>query len=43
MKRAYYQNSISSFLKDDQEKILGELARHHHFELDLAQKNAWLQ
>lgn len=43
MKRAYYQNKVSNFLKDDQEKILGELARNHHFELDIAQKNAWLQ
>lgn len=42
MKRAYYQNEISIFLKDDPEKILGELAHHHHFALDLAQKNAWL-
>lgn len=43
MKRAYYQNSILNFLRDTPESILGELARHHHFELDLAQKNAWLQ
>lgn len=43
IKLAYYQNKISSFLKDDQEKILGELARHHHFKLDISQKNAWLQ
>jgi hypothetical protein len=43
MKRAYYQNRISVFLKEDQEKILGELTRHHHFELDISQKNAWLQ
>lgn len=42
MNRAYYQNRISSFLKEDHEKILGELARHHHFELDIAQKNSWL-
>jgi hypothetical protein len=42
VKRAYYQSGIPDFLKDGQEKILGELARHHHFELDIAQKNAWL-
>jgi hypothetical protein len=43
MKRAYYQNEIHAFLREDPEKILGELARHHHFALDIAQKNAWLE
>lgn len=43
MQRAYYQNTISGFLKDNSEKILGELARYHHFSLDLSQKNAWLE
>lgn len=43
MKRAYYQNEISIFLKEDSEKILGELAHNHHFALDIAQKNAWLE
>lgn len=43
MKRAYYQNDIAAFLKDDQEKILGELTRNHHFDLDIAQKNAWIE
>ncbi len=43
MRRAYYQNEISVFLKEDPEKILGELAHHHHFSLDIAQKNAWIE
>jgi len=43
MKRAYYQNNVAVFLRDDQEKILGELTRNHHFDLDLAQKNAWIE
>lgn len=35
MKRFYYKNDIPAFLKEAPEKILGELARHHHFELDI--------
>lgn len=43
MARAYYQNEIYKFLKDDPEKILGELARHHHFDLEITQRNAWIE
>jgi hypothetical protein len=43
MARAYYQNEIYNFLKDDPEKILGELARHHHFDLEITQRNAWIE
>lgn len=42
MTRAYYQNSIPAFLKVANEAILGELTQSHHFDLDIAQKNAWL-
>ncbi len=42
MKRAYYQSSIGEFLSEDPERVLGELARNHHFALDISQKNAWL-
>lgn len=43
MKRAYYQNDIFAFLNDDDEHILGELTRHHHFTLEITQKNAWIE
>jgi hypothetical protein len=43
MKRAYYQNPISKFLDDTQDKILGELANNNHFDLDILQKNAWVK
>lgn len=42
MTRAYYQNSISAFLKDESTKILGELAHPHHFDLNTDQKEAWI-
>lgn len=43
MKRSYYQNDIRTFLSEDPERILGELTHHHHFALDITQKNAWLE
>lgn len=41
--RSYYHASIAEFLSAHQDKILGELAHNHHFALDIAQKNAWLE
>ncbi len=43
MKRAYYQAKIFNFLKNSPEEILGELAKNHHFSLDIMQKNAWVE
>jgi len=43
IKRAYYQNTISKFLADSQDQILGELTSNHHFALDIMQKNAWIE
>ncbi len=42
IERAYYKNVISAFLAASQDQILGELANKHHFDLDIMQKNAWI-
>ena len=42
MKRAYYQNNITSFLEDDNNSILGQLTKRHSHALEEQQKNAWL-
>ena len=42
MSRAYYFNSISGFIADTENHILGELANKHEFSLEERQKNAWL-
>jgi len=42
MKRAYYSNSIQTFLRDDTSYILGELTANHHHALENLQRNAWL-
>jgi len=41
--KAYYNNEISSFLSDDDERILGVLTREHHHALEEPQRWAWLQ
>jgi hypothetical protein len=41
--RSYYNTSIAEFLSTDQDKILGKLAGHHNFTLDISQKHAWLE
>ena len=41
--RAYYSEPVSSFLKDDDERILGVLTSQHHHTLDELQRSAWLQ
>lgn len=43
MKRAFYQNSITDFLSQSEEAILGELAKNNHYELTNEQRNAWLE
>ncbi|WP_309500015.1 DUF2075 domain-containing protein [Sulfurovum sp.] len=43
MKRAYYSETIKSFLLDNQDEILGQLARHHTHALEDLQKNAWIK
>ena len=42
MDRFYYQNSISGFLADSEDAILGVLARNNTFDLVDLQRNAWL-
>jgi len=43
MSRSYYANSISAFLNDDVDKILGQLIRHHNFAMESLQRNAWIK
>jgi hypothetical protein len=39
---AYYDASISDFLDETPESILGKLTLHHRHELEHQQRNAWL-
>jgi hypothetical protein len=41
--KAYYNEKISDFLKDEDERILGILTREHHHALEEPQRWAWLQ
>jgi len=43
MSRAYYSNSISSFLRETPAQILGILTQAHNFTLLNTQRNAWLE
>jgi hypothetical protein len=43
MKRSYYSNSISEFILDNNDKILGQLIRNHDFAADNLQRNAWIK
>ena len=43
MTRSYYSNSIKNFLIENNDNILGQLARHHNHALEDLQKNAWLK
>lgn len=43
MTRSYYSNTISDFLTDDSDKILGQLTRNHVFSADPLQRNAWIK
>lgn len=41
--RAYYNEPVSRFLRDDDDRILGVLTSQHHHALDEPQRWAWLQ
>lgn len=41
LQRYYYANSIQRFIADDESYILGELAKHHDFDLNDLQRNSW--
>lgn len=41
--RAYYTADRAKFFSDSDDHVLGELTRHHHFALEMAQTGAWLQ
>ena len=41
--RAYYHDTIPNFLRANQGQILGELTSGHHFDLDILQKNSWVE
>ena len=43
MTRSYYSNSISDFLTDDSDKILGQLSRNDTFATENLQRNAWIK
>ncbi len=43
MTRSYYSNTISNFLNDDNDKILGQLIRNHDFAAENLQRNAWIK
>ena len=43
MTRSYYSSSIKNFLIENNDNILGQLARHHNHALEDLQKNAWLK
>src|SRR5579875_218169 len=40
--RSYYSKNLRQFLDDDNNNILGDLAKHHQFNLEEQQKNAWI-
>lgn len=39
--RSYFSSSIKDFLDADEQLVIGNLALHHHFALDIEQRNAW--
>jgi hypothetical protein len=41
--KAYYGASVSRFLEDDRDRILGVLTSEHHHALEEPQRSAWLQ
>lgn len=42
LRRAYYADSIHSFLASDEDSILGALTAASEFAVDVSQRNAWL-
>lgn len=43
MKRAYYSNPIQKFITESNDEILGQLTAAHDFNLEEAQKYAWME
>ena len=43
MKREYYSNSISLFIKSDTNEILGQLTRNSDFDVGQSQRDAWIK
>lgn len=43
MQRFYYSETISRFLKQDVDSILGSLSKHNEYELTLEQRDSWWQ
>ena len=43
MSRSYYSNTISNFINDDGDKILGQLIKNHNFATENLQRNAWIE
>lgn len=43
MRKAYYKNKVSDFLKDSVDSILGKLTKINEFDLELNQRDAWQQ
>ena len=43
MSRSYYSNSISNFLTDESDNILGQLIRNHNFSTENLQREAWIK
>jgi hypothetical protein len=41
--KAYYHAPIPQFCADDPARILGLLAAHHHHDLDIQQRHAWVE
>ena len=42
LSRSYYSKKLDEFLKDDPNRILGELTNSHQFALEEQQRNAWI-
>ena len=43
MSRAYYQASAAAFLKASEDEILGQMTAAHGFDLEMLQRNAWIE
>jgi len=43
MSRSYYKNNFKQFLGDKDDHILGLLAKHHRYDLNAEQRNAWIE
>lgn len=42
MNRSYYSSTTGGFIRDSNDHILGILTKHHSFDLDSRQRNAWI-